>query len=106
MSKVTKYLLKRISDLETELFSVKNRNAILKDEVIGLEDEVKSLNMSLEDMEDSLFSKQRLIINLEHQVEELSPKPKPESTFGHLNAFKDLKEQLLKEEEKARDKDN
>ena len=37
MSKVTKYLLKRIADLEAELFSVKNQNAILEDEIIGLE---------------------------------------------------------------------
>lgn len=102
MSKVTKYLLKRISSLEEELFSVKNRNSILEDEVIGLEDEVKNLSISLEDMRESLFSKQRLIINLEHQVEELS-KPKTESTFGDLDVFKELKEQLLKEEQ---DKDN
>jgi hypothetical protein len=100
MSKVTKYLLKRIASLEEELFSVKNRNSM----VIGLEDELKNLNMSIEDMQDSLFSKQRLIINLEHQVEELSPKPKPESTFGHLDAFKELKEQLLKEEKEWRKK--
>lgn len=102
MSKVTKYLLKRISQLEEELFSVKNRNAILEDEIIGLESENKNLQWSVEEG-DSLISK------LENKIEKLSPKPKPESTFGHLDAFKELKEQLLKEEQEWRekqDKDN
>ena len=103
MSKVTKYLLKRIADLEAELFSVKNQNAILEDEIIGLESENKNLNWSVEEGEKIIFSKERLISTLQQKVEELSPKPEPK-TFGDLDAFKSLKAQLLKEEEEWKKK--
>ena len=100
MSKVTKYLLQRIKILEKELTFSENRIKVLESEVESLESENKNLNWSNEDMESSLFSKERLISDLQSQIKELSPKP----TFGDLDVFKELKEKLLKDEQEWKEK--
>ena len=90
MSKVTKYLLKRIAELEVELFSTKNTNVILESEVIELESQVKNLEESLQDRECSLFSNKATISKLQNKVKELTPEP----TFGDLPAFSEFKKEL------------
>jgi len=81
MKKLIKYLLTEIENLKSEMTSKTNS-------IINLEYEVSSL-------EDVLARKNARISELEAQVTEFTPPKK----FGDLEAFRELKEAILRDKE-------
>ena len=81
MKKLINYLLTEIENLKSEMTSKTNS-------IINLEYEVSSL-------EDVLAHKNARISQLEAQVTELTPPKK----FGDLEAFRELKEAILRNKE-------
>jgi chromosome segregation ATPase len=87
MKKVTKYLLKRISDLEMELCSTKKRNSILEGERSSWVNRIHEQDEEILDLENQLFQKSEALSALQKQIRELTTPKK----FGDLECFKDLK---------------
>ena len=87
MKKVTKYLLKRISDLETELCSTNRKWSILEGERNSWVKRIHEQDEEILDLENQVFQKDESISALQKQVKELTPPKK----FGDLEAFRGLK---------------